>query len=52
MYGPMWPFYSCMGLMISDMGVLWVDGLSMDPRVLGRHRCGIELHNIHRFSAG
>ena len=42
MYGPMWQFYSCMGS--HDMrrkGFLWVDGLSTDPRNLGRHTSNI-----------
>ena len=30
MYGPMWPFYSCMGLMTRDIGIPRVDGLSTD----------------------
>ena len=31
-------FYSCMSLMIGDKGIPRVDGLSTDPRDLGRHK--------------
>ena len=43
MYGPMWPFYSCMGLMIWDTSIPQVNGLSKDPWDLGLHiHCSVE----------
>ena len=43
MYGSMWPFYSCMGLMTRDTGIPQVNGLSTDPQDLGCHSLVSEL---------
>ena len=45
MYGPKWPFLLMYGS--HDMrhtGFLWVDGLSTDPRDLGRHNVNTLIH--------
>ena len=38
MYGPNWPFLLMYGsYVMRQTDFPWVDGLSMDPRVLGRY---------------